>query len=121
MLLQPAIGHEAAVARESFGLRQIGGRSSFVRVAEDEFTRLARRAVARGRHLATVFNDGLRESIAIAEVVVGIDEWRYGVQVKRREYLAVDALRNEYVVLHHASLALRCIAGQKDNDGEETR
>ena len=83
MLLQPAIGHVASVARKSFGLRQIGGRSSFVRVTEDEFTRLERRAGARGRHLATAFNDGLRESIAITEVVVRIDEWRYCRQVKR--------------------------------------
>ena len=121
MLLQPAIGHEAAVARESFGLRQIGGRSSLVRVTEDEFTRLERRAGARGQHLATAFNDGLRESIAIAEVVVRIDEWRYGRQVKRREHVHVAALRDEFVVLRHASLALRFIAGEKDNDGVQSR
>src|SRR4029077_329433 len=121
MLLQPAIGHVAAVARENFGLRQIGGRSGFVRITEDEFTRLELRTGAGGRHLATAFNDGVRESIAIAEVIVRIDEWRYGRQVKRREHFHVAALRDEFVMLRHASLALRFIAGEKDNNGVETR
>src|SRR6516165_10528322 len=101
-------------------LRQIGGRSCFVRVTEDEFTRLERRTRAGCGRLATAFNDGLRESIAIAEVVVRIDKWWYGRQVKRREHFHVPALRDEFVVLRHASLALRFIAGEKDNDGVET-
>src|SRR6185437_15120454 len=86
VLLQAAIGHVTAVARESFGLREVGGRPSFVRVTEDEFTRFQWRAGARSRILATAFNDRLRESIAIAEMVVRIDEWRYGREVKRREH-----------------------------------
>src|SRR5262245_2149938 len=89
MLLQPAIRHVTAVARENFGLRQISRRSGFIRVTEDEFTRLERGAGAGCRHLATVFNDGLRESITVAEVVVRIDEWRYGRQVERREHFHV--------------------------------
>src|SRR4029453_12351338 len=48
-----------------------------------------------------------------------IDEWRYGRQIKRREYFHVLALRDEFIVLRHASLALCLIAGEEDNDGME--
>src|SRR6476620_7641152 len=120
MLLQPPIGHVATVARYNFGLRQIGGQSGFVWVTEDEFARLERRAGAGCWHLATAFNDGLRESIAIAEVVVRIDEWGHGGQVKGRENFHVSALRDKFVVLHHAPLALRLIASEEDSYGMET-
>ena len=39
-LLEAAIGHIAAVAGKNFWLRQIGRRSVFVRVPEDELARL---------------------------------------------------------------------------------
>src|SRR5262249_47795268 len=44
MLLQPAIGHVAAVAGKCVRLRAVGGHSIFVRIAEDKFARLQRRA-----------------------------------------------------------------------------
>jgi len=48
MFLQAPIGHEAAVAGENFGLRQIRRGSIFVRIAEDEFAGLQGRALEPG-------------------------------------------------------------------------
>src|SRR6266536_2282545 len=76
MLLQAAISHVAAVAGQNFRLWQIGGRSVFVRVAEDEFARLERRAGAGRRHFASALDDRLREPVAVAEMVVCIVERR---------------------------------------------
>ena len=121
MLLQAAIGHVAAVAGKNFGLRQIGGRSVFVRVAEDEFTRLERRAGAGRRHLAGALDDRLREPVAIAEVVVCIVERRRRLQVQRREHLNAFAPRDELVVLRLAAPALGGIAGEQDRDGVKVR
>ena len=59
MLLQAAVSHIAAVAGKNFGLRQIGGRSVFVRVPEDEFAWLERRAGAGRRHLPGALDDRL--------------------------------------------------------------
>ena len=41
MLLEPSIGHEAAVAGEDFRLRQRRRTTAFVRVAEDELPGLS--------------------------------------------------------------------------------
>src|SRR5262249_62066892 len=79
MRLQPPIGHVTAVAGQNFGLRQIDGRSEFVRITENEFARLERRVGAGRRHFASAFNDRLREPVTIAEVVVCIDEWWHGL------------------------------------------
>ena len=79
MLLQSAISHVAAIAGENFGLRQIGGRSEFVRVAKDEFARLQRRASAGRGRLPGSFNDWLRNPVPVAKVVVRVNEWRHGL------------------------------------------
>ena len=121
MLLQAAIGHVAAVAGENFGLRQIGGRSVFVRVAEDEFARLERRAGAGRRHFAGAFDDRLRKPVAVAEMVVRIVERRRRLQVQRREHLHAFALCDELVVLGDAACALGGVAGKQDGDGVEVR
>src|SRR5207302_883054 len=76
MLLQAAIGHIAAVAGKNFWLRQIGGRPVFIRVPEDEFARLERRARAGRWHFASALNDRLREPVAVAEMVVRVVERR---------------------------------------------
>ena len=52
MLLETAIGHIAAVTGKNFWLRQIGRRSVFVRVPEDEFARLERRTRTGRRRIA---------------------------------------------------------------------
>jgi len=77
MLLQSAICHVAAIAGQNFGLRQIGGRSEFVRVAKDEFARLQRRAsTGRGR-LPGSFNDRLLNPVTVAKMVVRVNERRH--------------------------------------------
>src|SRR6478672_4707991 len=121
MLLQAAIGHVAAVAGKNFWLRQIGGRSVFVRVTEDEFTRLERRAGARRRHFASTLDDRLREPVAVAEMVVRVVERRRRLQVQRREHLHALALRNEFVVLYLAAITLGSITGEQDGDGVKVR
>ena len=93
--------------------------ASFVRVTQNEFARLERRTRPGCRQFPAAFNDRLRQSIAIAKVVVRIDEWRHGLQVKRRQHFHIFALDNEFVVLRYASLALRFIAGEEDGDGME--
>ena len=121
MLLQAAIGHVAAVAGKNFGLRQIGGRSVFVRVPEDEFARLERRAGAGRRHFASAFDDRLREPVAVAEMVVRIVERRRRLQVQRGEHLNPFAPRDELIVLGQAALALSGVAGEQDGDGVKVR
>ena len=72
-----------------------------------------RRAGAGRRHLASAFDDRLRESIAITEVIVRIDEWGHGLQIKGRQHFNALALRDKFLVLHYASLALRLIARRR--------
>ena len=121
VFLQAAIGHVAAVAGKDFRLRQIGARSVLVRVAEDEFARLERRAGARRRRLAGAFDDRLRKPVAVAEVIVRIVERRRRLQVQRRKHLHALALRDEFFVLDLATAALGGIAGEQDDDGVEVR
>src|SRR5258705_14008918 len=84
------MGHEAAIERKHLRLRQVGGRTVFVRVAEDELTWLERRARAWSRIVAAPFDRWLRQPIAKAEVIVGMIKWRCRVQVQRRKHF--DAL-----------------------------
>jgi len=76
MLFQAAISHVAAIAGQNFRSWQIGGRSVFVRVPEDEFARLERRAGAGRWHFASALDDRLREPVAVAEMVVRVVERR---------------------------------------------
>src|SRR5439155_11872339 len=69
VLLQPAIGHVAAVAGEDPRLREIGRRPVLVGVTHDELAGLERRAGAGRWHITRSLDDGLREPVAVAEVV----------------------------------------------------
>ena len=102
----------AAVAGQNFRLRQVGGRSVFVRVAEDELAWLERRAGAGRRYVAGAFDDRLREPVAIAEVVVRVIERRRRLQVQRREHLNAFALRDEFCVLRPDSARARLRRGR---------
>ena len=73
------------------------------------------------RYLASAFDDRLREPVAIAEVIVGIIEWRRRLQVQRRKHLDAFALRDEFVVLHPAALTLGVVAGEQNRDGVKIR
>ena len=75
----------------------------FVRIAEDELTRLERRAGTGRRLVAAPFDHRLRQPIAIAEVIVGVIKWRRRVQVQRREHFDTLALRDEFFVFAHGS------------------
>ena len=59
MLLQPAIGHVAAVPRENFRLRAVGCDSIFVGIAKNELARFQRLASAWRRFHAVSFNGRL--------------------------------------------------------------
>ena len=72
MLRKPAVGHVAAVPRENFGLRAIGYDTVFVRVAKDELARLQRIAGAGRRLLAGPLDDRLRQTVAVAKMIVRI-------------------------------------------------
>src|SRR5580700_4104807 len=84
MLLQAAISHIAAVAGQNLRLWQIGGRSVFVRVAEDEFAGFEQPPGPGSRNLSGVFHDRLGEPVAVPEMVMCIVEWRRRLQVQRR-------------------------------------
>ena len=121
VLLEPAIGHEAAVAGQDFRLRQVGGRPVLVRVAEDELTRLERGARAGRRYVARALDHRLRKPVAITEVIVRVIEGRGRLEIERREHLDAFALGEELVVLGHATLALGGIAGEQDRNGVKVR
>ena len=119
MLLQAAISHVAAVAGQNFRLRQIGGRSVFVRVAEDEFAGFERPPGAGCRNLSGAFHDRLGEPVAVAEMVMCIVERRRRLQVQRREHLHAFAPCHEVGVFDLTATALGGVAGKQDNDGVE--
>src|SRR5437762_3604512 len=121
MLLQAAIGHVASVAGKNLGFGKIGREAVFVRVAEDEFSRLERGTGPWRRLFACPFNDRLREPIAVPEVVVRMAKRRRRLQVQRREHFHAGAPRDEFGVLRLAPSALRDVAGEQDDDGVEVR
>ena len=85
VLLEPPIGHEAAVSRENFGPRTVGCDPVFVGVAKDELARLQGLA-ASGRRFDAVSLDGrLRQPVAVAEMLMRVAERRNGLKVEHRE------------------------------------
>lgn len=59
----------------------------FVRVAEEELTRIERCARAGRRHLARTLDDRLRQTVSVAKVFMGILVRRSCLQVQVREDL----------------------------------
>jgi hypothetical protein len=83
VFLKPHIGDIAAVARKNLRLRQPGRRSIFIRIAEKKFSCTNRRTRA-GRWLTIYSLDvGLRQTIAIPEVLMRIGKRRNGFQIER--------------------------------------
>ena len=99
MLRKSAVGHVAAVARESFGLRVIGYDTVFVRIAEDELTRLQRIPGAGCRLLARPLDHRLRKTVAVAKMIVSIVKRRNGLKVEHREDLDAGAAGDKLLVL----------------------
>ena len=109
MLLEPPIGHVAAVARENFGLRAIGNDAIFVRVAKDELARLQRVAGAGRGLLARPLDDRLRETVPIAKMLMGVAERRNGVKVEHGEDLDAGAACDKFPMLRGAPVVLRLV------------
>src|SRR4030095_15317750 len=105
------------MARQNFGLWQVGGRSVFVGIAEDEFTGLEGSTSAWCRHFAGALDDRLREPITVTKVVMCIIERRSRLEVQRRQHLNAFTLCDELVMLDLAARALGAIASEKDCDG----
>ena len=111
MLLEAAIGHIAAVAGKNFWLRQIGGRSDFVLVPEDEFPWFERRpsrASARHQCLQSPAARAGRDNRS------GRAQYRMAacVKVQGRQHLNAFAVRDESFVLCLATFPLGFIAGK---------
>jgi hypothetical protein len=121
VLLQPAVSQEAPVAREDLGLREELLGSVLVGIAEDELAGLERRAGTGRGHVATSFDDRLRQPVAPPEVVVRVVEGRCRLQIERREQLDPRAPREELLVLRQAALPLGAVAGEQDRDGVQVR
>ena len=82
VLLQSPIGHEGAVARENFRLRQRNQRAALIHLPQNEFTRFYRRARARRRLYSAPFDLRFREPIPISEMLVRVIKRRNAVQVQ---------------------------------------
>ena len=116
MLLEPAIGHVAAVPRENFRPGTVGDDTVFVGVAKDELARLQRLA-GSGRRLDAVSFDGrLRQPVAIAEMLVRVAKRRNGVKVEHREDLDAGAAGDELLVLRDAPVVLRVVPREENDD-----
>ena len=113
---KPAVGHVAAVARENFGLRAVGYDAVFVRVAKDELARLQRIAGARRRLLARSLDDRLRETVAVAEMIVSIVKRRNGLKVEHREDLDAGAVGDKLLVLRDAAVMFRIVPREENDD-----
>jgi hypothetical protein len=105
VLLQAAIGHIAAVAGETVGLRQAGGRAVLVGIAKNELACLDRRSRSGRRLDARSLDLRLREPVAEAEVVVGVVEWRGRLQIEIGEDLDTGSLCKECPVLADATVS----------------
>src|SRR5262249_91510 len=107
VLLEPPIGHEAAIAGEDLRLRERRTGSGFVRVGEGEFARLEWGTRARRRLISRSLDDRLREPVAVAKVIVRvIERWRR-FEVETREHFHPRALREEFAVLDHTAVSSR--------------
>src|SRR5262245_57216644 len=105
MLLHPEVGEIADIAGEDLGLAERGRLTGLVGEAEEELAGLEGRARA-GRGLdAGALDHGLRQSVAVAEMLVRVLE-RWGrLQVQARDHLDTR-LGDEALVLFPATLAL---------------
>ena len=116
MLRKPAVGHVAAVARESFGLRAVGYDTVFVWIAEDELTRLQRIPGAGRRFFARLLNHRLRQTVAVAKMIVSVAERRNGVKVEHGEDLDAGAVGDKLLVLDDAAVVFRVVAREENDD-----
>ena len=117
MLREPAIGHIAAVARENFRLRAVRRDAVFVRVAQDELTRLQGIPGAGRGLLARPLNDRLRQTVPVTEMIMGVIKRRNGVKVEHGEDLDAGAAGDKLLVLRDAPVMLRLVPREENDDG----
>src|SRR4029077_3417277 len=87
VLLEPPIGHEAAVAGEDFRLRQRRIHTALIRVTENELARLERGSRTGRRLVTRALDHRLREPVAVVEMIVRVIEGRGRLEIERRERL----------------------------------
>src|SRR5262245_39642411 len=92
VLLQSAVREIASVPRQDLGLRQRHV-AVFVRIPEEELSRLERSSGARGWRDPRSLDFRLRHAIAISEVIVGVIERRRRLEIKRRQRFDARKLR----------------------------
>ena len=116
MLLQAAVRHEAAVAGQDLGLRQVRDRPILIRVSEDELARFQRCARTRRGFLTRALHHRLRQPVAETEVVVGVVERRRRVQVEERQAADAVGAGEQLVVVVDGYPRLLVVAGEQDRD-----
>src|ERR1700722_18931787 len=117
MLLEPPVGHVAAVPRQNFRPRTVGRDSVFVGVAKDELARLQSFAASwRGRDAVSL--DGrLRQPVAVAEMLMRVAKRRNGLKVEHGEDLDAGTTRDKLLVLGDATVMLRLVPRKENDDG----
>src|SRR5262245_39726428 len=121
MFFEAAIRHIAAVVRKNRWLRQMGGRTLFVRIAEDELAGFQRRTGARCRLFTAALDHWLRQPITVAEVIVRILERRCGRHVQRRQHSDAVTSRDQLFVLGLTASVFGGVASKENHDGMEVR
>ena len=115
MLLQAQIGDVAAVARNDLRLRQSGREVELIGITEEKFARLDERARSRRRVVAAAFDRRLRQTVAIAEMLVRVIEGRNGCEIEARQH-GHAAFFDEARVLECAAFALRYVVREQNGD-----
>ena len=116
VLLHPAIGHKASVAREDLRWRQ-GHGAVLVRVTEDKLSGLEGRTGAGRRHFTRALDHRLGKAVAVAEMIMGVIERWDGLNIKRRERFDAFAFGQELGMFERTTLQFRRITCKQDHDG----
>src|SRR5436190_17493966 len=74
--------------RQNFRPRQLRGRTVFIGIAKDEFAGFDRRPGARCRLNPSSLNYRGGEPVAVAKMFTYMLEWRYRLQIQRRQHLS---------------------------------
>ncbi len=121
VLLEPQIGHEAAVARQFLRLRDLRDGAAFVGIAEKELARLDRRSRARRGRGANSFDRNFRKAIEVPEMLARSAVRRDGLEIQKREQRDATDLRQVCLMCLRRSIALGAVAREQDRDRVERR
>ena len=121
MLLEPAVGHVAAVPRENFGLRALGYDAVFVGIAKDELPWLQRLAGSWRRFGVVSLDRRLRQPVTVAEMFMRVSERRNGMKIEHGQDLDAGATCDELRVLRDAPVMLRRVPRKENDDRMQIR